>query len=69
MITVTRYRQTRFWAVYDAGELVCVTVYKKGANAVKGRLEDRAGYPAPRQSRPQLIHTSTDRQSVEVKVN
>ena len=39
MITVERYRKTRFWAVYDAGELVCVTVYKKGANAVKARLE------------------------------
>ena len=39
MITIERYRQTRFWAVYDAGELVCVTVYKKGANAVKHRLE------------------------------
>lgn len=38
MITVERYRKTRFWAVYDAGELVCVTVYKKGANAVKERL-------------------------------
>ena len=40
MFTVERYRKTRFWAVYDAGELVCVTVYKKGANAVKARLEE-----------------------------
>ena len=39
LITIQRYRKTRFWAVYDAGELVCVTVYKKGANAVKERLE------------------------------
>jgi len=39
VFTVERYRKTRFWAVYDAGELVCVTVYKKGANAVKARLE------------------------------
>jgi hypothetical protein len=39
VLTVERYRKTRFWAVYDAGELVCVTVYKKGANAVKARLE------------------------------
>lgn len=38
MITVKRYRKTRFWAVYDADELICVTVYKKGANAVKRRL-------------------------------
>lgn len=46
MITIERYRKTRFWAVYDAGELVCVTVYKKGAKAVKERL-DKARMPLP----------------------
>jgi hypothetical protein len=31
----------RFWAVYDdADELVCVTVYKKGAKEVVRRLTD-----------------------------
>jgi hypothetical protein len=30
----------RHWAVYDGPELVCVTVYKKGAAEVKRRLED-----------------------------
>ena len=30
----------RHWAVYDGPELVCVTVYKKGAVEVKRRLED-----------------------------
>lgn len=39
MFTVERYRKTRFWAVYEAGDLLCVTVYKKGAHAVKERLE------------------------------
>ena len=39
MVTVERYRTTGFWAVYECGELLCVTVYKKGANAVKKRLE------------------------------
>ena len=35
---VTRYKG-RFWAVYDAtGQLVVVTVYKRGANEVKRRL-------------------------------
>ena len=34
---VERYK--RHWAAYDAdGELVCVTVYKKGAEEVVGRL-------------------------------
>ncbi len=47
MFTVERYRKTRFWAVYDAGELVCVTVYKKGANAVKARLEGQRLGVAP----------------------
>ena len=29
-----------FWAVYDdKGEMVCVTVYKKGAKEVKRRME------------------------------
>lgn len=54
MITIERYRKTRFWAVYEAGELVCVTVYKKGAKAVKARLEVRvADAPAAqRQAAP-----------------
>ena len=31
----------RFWAVYDDdGELVCVTVYKKGAQEVVRRITD-----------------------------
>ena len=35
-MTITRYG--RFWAVYDAGVLVCVTVYLKGAKEVVRRL-------------------------------
>ena len=31
----------RNWAVYDGADLVCVTVYKKGANEVVRRLEKR----------------------------
>jgi hypothetical protein len=42
MITIERYRGKRFWAVYEDGALLCLTVYKKGAQAVKERLE--AGY-------------------------
>lgn len=34
-----RYGKTRFWGLYEGGELLCVTVYKKGAKAVKERLE------------------------------
>ena len=39
--TMGRYPYSRFWAVYDQGELVCVTVYKKGALEVVRRLENR----------------------------
>jgi YD repeat-containing protein len=38
---VERYGRTRFWAVYDeAGALVCITVYKKGALEVVRRLTE-----------------------------
>lgn len=46
MLTIERYRRTRFWGLYEAGELLCVTVYKKGAQAVKERLE-RSAVPMP----------------------
>lgn len=37
-MTIRRYKQ-RHWAVYDAtGELVVVTVYKRGAEEVVRRL-------------------------------
>ena len=39
MLCVTRYPHSRFWAVYEDGQLVCVTVYKKGALAVMRRLQ------------------------------
>lgn len=38
MLTYARYKFTRFWAVYDGNELLCVTVYLKGAMAVVERL-------------------------------
>ena len=33
----------RYFALYDNGELVCVTVYKKGAHEVKRRIEELKG--------------------------
>jgi len=30
----------RYFALYDRGELVCVTVYKKGAQEVRRRIEE-----------------------------
>lgn len=30
----------RFFALYEDGELLCVTVYKRGAKAVERRIEE-----------------------------
>jgi hypothetical protein len=30
----------RFFALYDGEELICVTVYRRGAEAVKKRIEE-----------------------------
>ncbi len=38
MLTYARYKFTRFWAVYDGGTLLCLTVYLKGALAVIERI-------------------------------
>jgi hypothetical protein len=39
MFTIERWKLTRFWALYENGELVCVTVYRKGAVSLRRRLE------------------------------
>ena len=33
----------RYFALYDQGELVCITVYKKGAQEVRRRIEELKG--------------------------
>jgi hypothetical protein len=44
-ICVTRYPHSRFWAVYENGQLLCVAVYKKGALAVMRRLQQARRTP------------------------
>ncbi len=39
MLHITKYRNTRYWAVWEGHQLLCVTVYKKGALAVMRRLQ------------------------------
>jgi hypothetical protein len=40
-LTFDKWPGSRFWAVFDEdGELVCVTVYKKGAKEVIRRLTE-----------------------------
>ena len=36
---VARYPYSRFYALYDGDDLLAVTVYKKGAEAIRERLE------------------------------
>jgi hypothetical protein len=50
MLRIERYPGTRFWGLYEAGQLLCVTVYKKGAESVKARIE--RGTPAPPPPQP-----------------
>ena len=39
---IARYQHTRYWAVIDAdGTLVCLCVYRKGAQEVLRRLQAR----------------------------
>lgn len=33
-LRITRYRQSRYWAIWNAENLVAVTLYKKGARAI-----------------------------------
>ena len=40
MIEITKYDGSRFWAVYLDGELLAVTVYKKGAMAVAACIRE-----------------------------
>lgn len=41
MLTIERYKGTRFWAVFRDGELLAVTVYKRGAQAIVRALEGK----------------------------
>lgn len=41
MVTIGKYKRTRNWAVYVNGELLAVTVYKKGATAIKNALDQK----------------------------
>lgn len=64
---IARYK--RFWAVYEAsGDLLCVCVYKKGAQAVLTRLTPSGGTPLlpPAPKRPQPARTRKERYHANV---
>src|SRR5262245_6693174 len=39
VLRITKYRNTRYWALWEGHQLLCVTVYKKGAVAIMRRLQ------------------------------
>ncbi len=43
-IHISRYRTTRYWAVWRGAELVAVTVYRKGAQSVAAELRKIEDY-------------------------
>lgn len=49
----------RHWALYDHGELVAVTLYKKGAFSVKSRLEMHEETIAEQQRQIETLTTVT----------
>jgi hypothetical protein len=50
----------RHWAVYDGPDLVCVTVYKRGALEVKRRLENVTSRGVETSSSPEYIQPTVD---------
>ena len=41
-VSISRYKHSRYWALHDAANvLVCLCVYKKGAQEVQRRLQER----------------------------
>ena len=55
----------RYFALYDQGELVCVTVYKKGAQEVKRRIEELKGMVEMAKMSPQNGEVSQGNQVKE----
>ena len=54
-IHISRYRTTRYWAVWRVAELVAVTVYRKGAQSVAAELKKIEDY----ENQNQTIHNHT----------
>lgn len=54
-IHVSRYRQTRYWAVWRGAELIAVTVYRKGAQAVAAELKRIEDYENQAHSHTRLV--------------
>ena len=56
---------SRYFALYDEEQLVCVTVYKKGAQEVKRRIEELKGMVEMATMSPQIGEASQGNQVKE----
>ncbi|MBL7997699.1 MAG: hypothetical protein JNL32_03580 [Candidatus Kapabacteria bacterium] len=36
---ISKYKSTKYWAVWNGDDLICLTVYKKGAERVRELLD------------------------------
>lgn len=45
MLSITRYQNTRYWALWEGRALLAVTVYKKGAVTLMRRLQQMRSTP------------------------
>ena len=54
-IHISRYRTTRYWAVWRGAELVCVTVYRKGAQSVAAELRKVEDYENQTHNHTRLV--------------
>ncbi len=57
-IHISRYRTTRFWAVWRGAELVAVTVYRKGARSVAAELQKLEDYENQANDSPRLVQAA-----------
>lgn len=64
--TYRRYKQTRFWAVEDMqGELIAVTVYKKGAREICVRLDQPVPYTLTEKGHQALAAANVQEGSIQ----
>ncbi len=62
-IRITRYRKTRFWAVWENEKLLTVTVYLKGARSILTKIKTMKTT-----QKPGLIVPATDRDGAKLRL-
>lgn len=62
-LRITRYRKTRYWAIWENDELLTVTVYLKGARSILTKITTMK-----ENDKPGLIVPATDRDGAKVRL-